>query len=129
MFHFEKGRITIPSVCLLTNCSCMDIKLLYYNIVYLAQLIWTPRSGLLPILHLLSLDEGHMAPRVEAPITNHLRGYLPHLEKCKAVQICVGRHKSGGLQNLLYFYSLDLNYCEFLKLELTRTYYQCLEFA
>ena len=42
-----------------------------------------------------------MRSRVEVPITNHLRGFAPNLEKYKVVQVfpCVGRQKSGGLQN------------------------------
>ena len=50
--------------------------------------------------------------RVEEPITNHLRGYMPYLEKYKVVQIFFMQEDKlggvGGLDFLILFLNLKL---------------------
>jgi hypothetical protein len=57
-----------------------------------------------------------VAPRVEAPIPDHLRDSAPNLEKYKVVQILPCRKiEIKKIVNFLVFLFLKLNYCKFLK--------------
>ena len=74
-----------------------------------------PTSGIY-----ISLEYGgRSGPKVEGPVTDHSREYVPDLHEYKVVQLfpmLEDRNKEDS-KKIGYFYYLDWNYCEVLKLK------------
>ena len=67
--------------------------------------------------------------KVEAPITGHLRDYVPYLEKYEAVQNFLMWEDKNQEDCKIFGNFIPWIELSFLSQNLARTYYHCLEFC
>ena len=89
---------------------CQNLDSVIIPLVWLIYIVWLEWVGCLRITHWIEKQNV-----VFAPNHNHLRDFVSNLERStRQYKISrVGRYKLRGLQNFVYFYSSNWNYCDF----------------